>query len=161
MQAQQNRRGCPRRGMTLVELIVAFSIVLVLSVIALPLAQVKVQREKERELRRALLELRTAIDRYKDAADAGKLGQLDPNLEGYPESLQILVEGVAVQDQAAAGQPLGSPIGQAGFGQQQGSFGGRGSGGGMGGRGGMGGSSFGGGGFSGGRSGGGGASRGY
>ncbi len=92
-----------RAGLTLVELIVAFTILLILSTMALPLARVKVQREKERRLREALTEMRTAIDRYKDMADAGKLGQIDPDAHGYPESLEALVEGVTLSSQEASG----------------------------------------------------------
>jgi general secretion pathway protein G len=83
-----------RRGFTLVELIVAFTILSLLTTMALPLARYRVRRDKERELRRAELEIRNAIDKYKDMADAGKLGQQKVGSEGYPESLEILVEGV-------------------------------------------------------------------
>lgn len=80
--------------MTLVELIVAFTIMLILSTMALPLARVKVRREKERELRYALREVRAAIDRYKDAADQNKLGPQKLESENYPPDLQTLVDGV-------------------------------------------------------------------
>ena len=83
-----------RRGMTLVELIVAFTILLLLTTMAVPLARYKVRREKERELRWALRELRTAIDKYKDASDLGQLGPAKIDTEGYPENLEVLVEGV-------------------------------------------------------------------
>ncbi len=86
-----------RSGLTLVELIVAFAILMILSTMALPLARIKVQREKERLLRDRLSEIRKAVDRFKDASDAGRLGRIDPDNHGYPESLEILVEGVAVQ----------------------------------------------------------------
>jgi len=56
------------RGFTLVELIVATAILLILTSVALPLARVSIKREKERELRRDLWEMRDAIDRYKGAA---------------------------------------------------------------------------------------------
>jgi len=73
---------------------VAFTIMLVLSTMAVPLARYKIRREREIALREALHEMRTAIDKYKDDADAGKLGQTKLESYGYPESLDILVEGV-------------------------------------------------------------------
>jgi len=88
----QRRRN--QRGLTLVELIVAFTILLVLSTMAVPLARYKVRQEKERDLQRALREIRTAIDKYKDDADAGKLGPQKIDSDNYPESLEVLVEGV-------------------------------------------------------------------
>ena len=90
------RRGA-RSGLTLIELIVAFTIMLILTGMALPLARVKVRREKERELRYALREVRSAIDRYKDAADRGLLGPQKLESEGYPPDLQTMVDGVKMQ----------------------------------------------------------------
>ena len=87
------RRGS-RRGMSLVELIVAFTILALLTTMALPLARYKVRRDRERELRYALREMRTAIDKYKDLADQGQLGIQKMDSDGYPESLDALVEGV-------------------------------------------------------------------
>ncbi len=86
-------------GLTLIELVVAFTLLLILSLMALPVARVKVRREKERRLREALHTMRRAIDQYKDMADAGKLGELDPDNHGYPESLEALVEGVDLGEQ--------------------------------------------------------------
>ena len=83
-----------QRGLTLVELIVAFTIMTLLSAMAVPLARYKVRRERERELRYALREIRTAIDKYKDMADAQKFGPIKMGTEGYPEDLNILAEGV-------------------------------------------------------------------
>ena len=100
--------GVGEAGLTLIELIVAFSLMLILSLMALPVARVKVVREKERRLREALHEIREAIDRHKDMADEGNLGQLDPDNFGYPESLEVLVDGVeleAAQDRRSAGPP--------------------------------------------------------
>ncbi len=94
--ARQLAPSSGETGLTLIELIVAFSLMLILSTMAVPVARVKVQREKERRLRSALTEIRVAIDRYKDMADKGRLGQLDPNNHGYPTSLEELVEGVEV-----------------------------------------------------------------
>ena len=80
--------------MTLIELIVAFSILLTLTAMSVPLARYKVRRDKERELHLALREIRVAIDKYKDAADKGEIGPLKIETEGFPETLEMLVEGV-------------------------------------------------------------------
>jgi len=77
-----------------VELIVAFTIMTLLTAMAVPLARYKIRRERERELRYALREVRTAIDRYKDYSDQGMLGPVKVDTEGYPETLTVLVEGV-------------------------------------------------------------------
>ena len=82
-------------GFTLIELIVATTILLVLTGMALPLARVTIKREKERVLRHNLWELRDAIDRYKDAADRGAF-QIKVGSEGYPPDLDTLVKGVDV-----------------------------------------------------------------
>ena len=83
-----------QHGLTLVELIVAFSIMLILTTMAVPLARSRVRAERERALRRSLEEVRYAIDRYKDLADSGAFGPLKLGTNGYPESLQQLVDGV-------------------------------------------------------------------
>src|SRR5579872_998936 len=95
--AQRNARS----GMTLVELIVAFTILLALSTLAVPMARGNVRRLKEKHLREALHEIHAAIDKYKDRADAGKLGIQKQDSFGYPESLQALVDGVKGSGQAA------------------------------------------------------------
>src|ERR1700732_2339908 len=79
------------RGMTLGELIVAFTILALLSTLAVPLARYKVKRDKERDLRYALREIRSAIDRYKDASDQQKI-QVKVGTDGYPEDLDVLVK---------------------------------------------------------------------
>lgn len=84
-----------RRGLTLVELIAAIAIMAVLTGAALPLARVRIQREREHRLRQDLWELRDAIDRYKDAADRGAF-QIKVGTEGYPPDLDTLVNGVDV-----------------------------------------------------------------
>lgn len=84
-----------QQGLTLVELIVAMTIMGILAVAVIPMARLTVRREKERELRRDLWEMRDAIDRYKDAADAGKF-QVKLGTNGYPPDLQTLVDGVDV-----------------------------------------------------------------
>jgi general secretion pathway protein G len=83
-----------QRGLSLVELIVAFTILLILTSMAVPMARSKVRGERERELRWALREIHNAIDKYKDMADTGQLGPQKLGSDGYPESLEILVEGV-------------------------------------------------------------------
>jgi general secretion pathway protein G len=84
-----------RSGMTLVELIVAFSILITLTAMAVPLARSNVRRIKERQLREALKEMRVAIDKYKDYADGGKLGpQEGIDTFNYPKTLESLVDGV-------------------------------------------------------------------
>ena len=88
------RRG--ERGTTFVEVLAVATILAILAAVALPLSRVTRQRQKEIELRRALREIRTAVDRFKDGVDRGQIGGTDVKLgsEGYPESLETLVEGV-------------------------------------------------------------------
>jgi general secretion pathway protein G len=81
-------------GLTLVELIVAFTIMATLTAMAVPMAKYKVRRERERELRFVLREMRTAIDKYKDLADTAQLGPVKIDSDGYPEKLEALVEGI-------------------------------------------------------------------
>ena len=94
-----NQRGPnhPESGVTLIELIITVAIIAILASAAIPIARFQVKRQKERELRRDLWEMRDAIDRYKDAADKGafqvKMDSLD-----YPPDLQTLVDGVDIQD---------------------------------------------------------------
>ncbi len=85
-----------RRGLTLIELIVTFTILLMLTAMAVPLTRFKVRREKEKQLRMALQEIRHALDKYKDACDYQQLAPASqkPDADCYPESLDTLVEGV-------------------------------------------------------------------
>ncbi len=99
------RRRKNQRGLTLVELIVAFTIMALLTTMALPLARHKVKQERERDLRNALREIRAAIDKYKDMADANLLGQVEAGTEGYPKTLEVLVEGVKL-GQSADGKKI-------------------------------------------------------
>jgi general secretion pathway protein G len=91
-----------QRGFTFVELLVVTTIVLILASAIQPLAKVTMQRSREAELRRVLREMRTAIDKFKDAADAGMIPttELKANSEGYPPDLETLVEGVSVANDA-------------------------------------------------------------
>ena len=86
----------PEAGVTLVELIIVVAILSILASAAIPIARFQVRREKERELRRDLWEMRGAIDRYKDAADKGAF-QIKADSMGYPPDLQTMVDGVDVQ----------------------------------------------------------------
>lgn len=98
--APGQRRGrvlLGQRGLTLIELIVAALLLAVLSLVALPLARVQLKRERERELHRALREVRTAIDRYKESADRGMI-QVELGTEGYPKDLDVLVDGVKMNN---------------------------------------------------------------
>ncbi len=80
-------------GMTLLELMIACSILLVLATVALPLTRVTVIRQREQLLRYNLREMRDAIDRYRDAADKGMF-QVQAGTENYPPDLDTLVNGV-------------------------------------------------------------------
>ena len=83
-----------QKGLTLIELIVAFTIMLILTSMAVPLARSKVRVMRERELRNDLREMRAAIDKYKDYADLGYLGPQKLGTNNWPETLETLVEGV-------------------------------------------------------------------
>ena len=94
------------RGFTFIELLIVTTILLILAATVMPLAQVTAQRQREVELRRALREMRTAIDRFKDAADTQQIAstQLEPDNQGYPPDLETLVEGIS------AGRPGASDL---------------------------------------------------
>ena len=90
-------------GFTFVELLVVVTILIILASAAMPLAKVTIQRQREAELRRTLREVRTAIDKYKDAVDNGLIAAADVRAgsEGYPADLETLVEGVTVANDAS------------------------------------------------------------
>ena len=100
---QIRRRLATTRGFTFIELLVVSALLLVLASAAMPLAKVTMQRTREAELRRNLREIRTAIDKYKDAVDTGQIGSTDVRAgsEGYPPDLETLVEGVSVAGDAS------------------------------------------------------------
>ena len=99
----RRQRATRRGGYTFVELVVVGTMLLILASAVLPLARVTVQRQREIELRRALREMRVAIDRFKDAADQGMIGSTDlrAGADGYPANLERLVEGVSVVGDAS------------------------------------------------------------
>ena len=88
------------RGLTLVELLVTLVILSILAAAALPYAEVTLRREKELELRRALREVRAAIDAFYDDQKQGKISKLSSQAsdDGYPKSLQVLVDGADTGD---------------------------------------------------------------
>jgi general secretion pathway protein G len=98
-------RNSMQAGMTLLELIIACTILLILSSMALPIAKFTVIREREKELRLDLREMRQAIDKYKDLADQQKI-RVELGSEGYPPDLDTLVKGVAVGGSGAAGKNM-------------------------------------------------------
>jgi general secretion pathway protein G len=91
--ADRHPKRAAAAGMTLLELLVASSILILLATVALPLARVTVIRQRENTLRYRLREVRDAIDRYKDAADKG-LFQVQAGTENYPPDLETLYNGV-------------------------------------------------------------------
>lgn len=82
-----------RRGFTLIEMVITLALVGILALAIMPFSELVVQRQKEKELSAALREIRTALDAYKDASDAGKI-EKDAEASGYPPSLGVLVTGV-------------------------------------------------------------------
>jgi len=92
---QTRKHGEVQSGFTLLELIIACALLMVLATAALPTAKLTIRREKEVELRLALREIRTAIDRYKDAADRN-LFRIELGSEGYPPDLETLVQGITI-----------------------------------------------------------------
>src|SRR3970282_121427 len=93
MMHKQSMRRTAQRGMTLLELIIATSILMILASAAIPVNRMAIKRQKEFELREYLREMRSAIDRYKDAADKNLI-QVELGTEGYPKNLEILLGGV-------------------------------------------------------------------
>jgi general secretion pathway protein G len=102
------RRLARQQGYTFVEILVVVAIIGILASAVLPLARVSIQRQKEIELRRALRELRTGIDHYKDAVDQGQIPatRIRPGSEGYPPDLETLVVGVEAAGTATEGRKL-------------------------------------------------------
>jgi len=99
----QRRLAEDRSGYSFIELLAVTTIILVLASAIMPLAKVTMRRQRETELRRSLREMRTAIDRFKDAADLQMISnlELEPTSEGYPKSLEQMVEGVRVTGDAS------------------------------------------------------------
>jgi general secretion pathway protein G len=102
---QREKMKSAQAGMTLLELIIACTILLILSSMALPVARFTVIREREKELRYDLREMRNAIDKYKDLADQQKI-RVEVGSEGYPPDLDTLVKGVALGGSGAGGKNI-------------------------------------------------------
>jgi general secretion pathway protein G len=92
-----------QNGYSFVELLIVTAILFILASAVMPLAQVTSQRQRESELRLALRQVRTAIDKFKDAVDQGRIAQTEvsPGSEGYPPDLETLVKGVSIQNDAS------------------------------------------------------------
>lgn len=84
-----------QRGFTLLEMAVTATVLLILASAAIPMAKNGIRRQKELELRRHLRTMRDAIDSYKQMADQRKIKAPPAENNGYPESLEILVQGVS------------------------------------------------------------------
>lgn len=89
MNALHRRR---RGGFSLIELLVVMAVLGILAMAIMPMAELNLQRDRERELKQALWQIRDAIDAYQRAAKAGELGAAGAE-SGYPPSLQALVQG--------------------------------------------------------------------
>jgi len=92
-----------QQGFTFLELVIVTTVLMILASTIVPMAQVTAQRQREIELRRALREMRTAIDKFKDAVDQGLIAttELEPGSEGYPPDLETLVNGVPAANDAS------------------------------------------------------------
>lgn len=90
-----------QRGFSLMEMIITATCLLILASAVVPMAKNSMKRQKELELRRSLREIRTAIDNYKQAVDQQKVKAPPPENMGYPESLEILVDGVPAMNSTA------------------------------------------------------------
>lgn len=89
-----------RRGFTLLELMLSCVVLAILASAVMPTTKKILKRQKEMELKRVLLEMREAIDRYKRATEEGLISEGDIEWLGYPEDFSTLIEGVSLQKNA-------------------------------------------------------------
>lgn len=84
-----------KRGFSFIEMMISVLILSVLAAVALPYAERTHIRDKERELRENLRQIRSAIDRFHEDWAQGRIppGRLASE-DGYPKNLDILVQGV-------------------------------------------------------------------
>jgi general secretion pathway protein G len=103
----RSKRGRLRldAGLSLLELIVSCTILVLLASMAIPIARYTAVRERENELRKDLLYMRDAIDRYKDLADHGQI-RVDATTAGYPPDLDTLVKGVQLTSLTGGGKTI-------------------------------------------------------
>ncbi|HEY3936194.1 MAG TPA: type II secretion system protein [Bryobacteraceae bacterium] len=101
------KRRKTQAGLTLVELIVAFTILLILTTMAVPLARFQVRRQREKDLLADLTDMRHAIDKYKDMCDQGKIQAGDQDAYCYPPTLEILVDGVKLTNTISGNDQTG------------------------------------------------------
>ena len=108
MQGPHSARGpgSPTRGFSMVEMLVTLALLSVLALFVVPLAELNMQRERERELRASLVEIRGALDAYRAAYRTGAFGAVDPSASGYPAQLGDLVKGEVDQRSGMRGQTL-------------------------------------------------------
>jgi len=85
-------------GFSYIEVLVASLVLAVLATAAIPIARWDEKRSREKQLKVYLTMMRSAIDQYKKYADEGLIIPSDIDQQGYPLTLEELVDGVDVSD---------------------------------------------------------------